>query len=98
MTHIIDDEIDQKIGKLQTGNYANLKFKTKRINCPLLFRSKIHDLPAPAFMTKPFIYIPGILMSDYTYDGRIKVSSRYIDENFPTNHKGILLFLLLVLG
>ena len=92
MINEIDDKTNQTLGKLQPGNYANLKLKKKYINCPILFRSKVHDLPAPPFMTKPLQYIPGSLISDYTYDGRIKVLPWYISENFPTNHKGIYTF------
>ena len=88
MTLKIDDKTNQKSEKLQPGNYANIRLKKKYINCPILFRSKVHDLPAPPFMTKPFKYIPGSLKSDYTYNGRINVRPWYISENFPTNQKG----------
>ena len=84
----IDDQTNDSLGKLQPGNYANLVLKYKNINCPLLFESKVHDLPAPSFMKKPFQYIPGILKVDYTYDNRVKIYPWYISENFPTNHNG----------
>jgi hypothetical protein len=84
----VDDKITQKVGELQPGNYANLKTKQKHIDCKLLFQSKVHDLPASNYMTKPFHYIPDSLLSDYTYDGRIKIHEWYIEENFPTKQKG----------
>ena len=84
----LDDTNNLKIGELQPGNYANLKLKQKHIDCKLLFQSKVHDLPASKYMTKPFHYIPDLLMRDYTYDGRIKINEWYIEENFPTKQKG----------
>ena len=80
----IDDKSDE-IGRLKKGNYAKLKFKQKQINCPILFSSAVHDEPAPTFMEKPFKTIPPFMEKDYTYDGRIKVNSWYIENNFPTN-------------
>ena len=70
---------------MQTGNYAKLKLRRKHFDCGLLFKSKVHDLSAPTFMTKPFREIPDILKEDYTYDGRIRVKKYYIGNNFPTN-------------
>lgn len=84
----IDDEINKTLGKLEAGNYANLRLKSKNIDCPLLFQSKVHDLSAPSFMKKPFQYIPGLLKADYTYENRVKLRSWYISENFPKNRKG----------
>ena len=81
----IDNKIDSEVGKLKPGNYANLIPKQKHFECKVLFESKVHDLPAPTFMTKPFKDIPERLRLDYTYDGRIKINSYYIDYNFPTN-------------
>ena len=81
----VDDKINLKVGELQAGNYANLKLKQKHFNCKLLFDSKVHDLAAPTFMTKPFKDIPQPLKQDYTYDGRIEIKKYYIDYNFPTN-------------
>ena len=48
----IDDDLNKKVGKLQLGNYANLKIKRKHFDCGLLFKSKVHDLSAPTFMKK----------------------------------------------
>ena len=62
-----------------------MRSRRKYFDCHVLFGSKVHDLPAPTFMTKPFKEIPDTLKSDYTYDGRIVVNSYYIDYNFPTN-------------
>ena len=81
----IDNKIDSEVGRLKSGNYANLVPKQKHFECNVLFESKVHDLPAPTFMTKPFKDIPERLRLDYTYDGRIKINSYYIDYNFPTN-------------
>ena len=81
----IDDDINKEVGKLQSGNYANLKVKRKHFDCGLLFKSKVHDLSAPTFMKKPFRDIPKILNDDYTYDGRIRIKKYYIGNNFPTN-------------
>ena len=81
----VDDKTNLKVGELQAGNYANLKLKKKHFNCKILFESKVHDLPAPTFMTKPFKDIPESLKQDYTYDGRIVIKEWYIDYNFPTN-------------
>ena len=67
------------------GNYAKLIPKEKHFDCHLLFKSKVHDFPAPTFMNEPFKYIPDLLISDYTYDGRIVVKSFYIRVDFPTN-------------
>ena len=81
----IDDDINRKTGKLQSGNYANLKIEKKHFDCGLLFKSKVHDLSAPTFMKKPLRDIPKILNDDYTYDGRIRIKKYYIGNNFPTN-------------
>ena len=81
----VDDKTKLKVGKLMPGNYAKLIPKKKHFDCPILFKSKVHDLPAPTFMNEPFKHIPDSLKSDYTYDGRIKVNSLYIGENFPSN-------------
>ena len=81
----IDDTKNFKIGKLEAGNYANLKLKQKHFDCKILFESKVHDLPAPTFMTKSLDDIPQQLKQDYTYDGRIEIKKWYIDYNFPTN-------------
>ena len=50
-----------------------------------MFESKVHDLPAPSFMTKPLKDIPDLLKADYLYDRRIQNNEWYIEENFPTN-------------
>ena len=85
MPKTIDDKIGSEVGRLKLGNYANLKLKRKHFECKVLFQSKVHDLPAPTFMTKPFKEIPERLKADYTYNGRIKINAYYIDYNFPTN-------------
>ena len=82
---IIDDVVNKKVGKLQSGNYANLKIERKHFDCALLFKSKVHDLSAPTFMNKPFRDIPKILYDDYTYDGRIQIRKYYKGNSFPTN-------------
>ena len=79
------DDKSQQVGELKPGNYANLQLKQKHFDCPLLFQSKVHDLPAPSFMSKPFKDIPDLLKADYLYDRRIKKNEWYIEENFPTN-------------
>ena len=89
VNHDIDDKEKKKLGELQPGNYANLKLKNKNIDCPLLFSSQVHDLPAPSFMKSPLKYIPGLMKADYTYNDRIKVHPWYISENFPTYQKSI---------
>ena len=87
------DVDDKPNGKLMSGNYAKLKTKQKHFDCKVLFQSGVHDLPAPTFMNKPFKEIPKLLKSDYTYDGRIKINSWYIEENFPTNRTSSKLWL-----
>ena len=79
------DDKTKKTGELMLGNYAKLRLKKKNIDCELLFKSDVHDLPAPPFMTKPFKTIPELLKDDYTYNGRVVVHSFYIDYNFPKN-------------
>ena len=79
----IDDQL--KVGKLMPGNYAKLMPKRKHFDCQILFKSKVHDLPAATFMQKPLKEIPDSLKQDYTYDGRIVINSWYIESNFPTN-------------
>lgn len=81
----LDDKINQKIGKLMPGNYANLISERKHFDCELLFESNIHDLPAPTLIKKPFKEIPDSLIEDYTYGGRIQVKSYYIERNFPAS-------------
>ena len=81
----VDDETNAEVGELKSGNYAKLQLKQKYFNCELLFQSKVHDLPAPSFMTKPFKDIPDLLKADYLYDRRIVQKEWYIEENFPTN-------------
>ena len=81
----VDDQTNSEVGKLMPGNYGKLKLKHKHFDCKILFESKIHDLPAPSLMEKPFREIPDLLKTDYTYDGRIAINSWYIDYNFPTN-------------
>ena len=81
----VDDETNAKVGELKPGNYAKLQLKQKHFDCKLLFESKVHDLPAPSFMSKPFKDIPDLLKADYLYDRRIQKNDWYIEENFPTN-------------
>ena len=81
----IDGVINEKVGRLQSGNYANLKIKRKHFDCALLFKSKVHDLSAPTFMKEPFRDIPKIFYDDYSYDGRIQIRKYYKGNSFPTN-------------
>ena len=81
----VDDKSKAEVGELKFGNYAKLQLKQKHFDCKLLFESKVHDLPAPSFMSKPFKDIPDLLKADYLYDRRIKKNEWYIEENFPTN-------------
>ena len=81
----VDDKTNSEVGELKPGNYAKLQLKQKHFDCKLLFQSKVHDLPAPTFMSKPFKVIPDLLKADYLYDRRIKEKEWYIEENFPTN-------------
>ena len=81
----VDDVSKLKVGLLMPGNYAKLATKRKHFDCQLLFESKVHDLSAATFMKKPLKDIPDSLKPDYTYDGRIVISSWYIDSNFATN-------------
>ena len=81
----VDDVRKLKVGLLMPGNYAKLVPKRKHFDCQLLFESKVHDLPAATFIQKPLKDIPDSLKTDYTYDGRIDITSWYIDGNFATN-------------
>merc|ERR1712018_1090600 len=81
----VDDKTNDEVGELKPGNYAKLQLKQKHFDCKLLFQSKVHDLPAPSFMSKPFKDIPDLLKADYLYVRRIKKNEWYIEENFPTN-------------
>ena len=91
------DDITKKTGKLMFGNYAKLRPKTKNIDCELLSKSDVHDLPAPPFITKPFKTIPDLLKDDYTYNRSVFVHSYYIEKNFPTNRtSGKLLFIAII--
>lgn len=88
----VDDKSDAMVGELKSGNYAKLQLKQKHFDCKLLFESKVHDLPAPSFMSKPFKDIPDLLKADYLYDRRIQKNEWYIEENFPTNRTSSKLF------
>jgi hypothetical protein len=87
----VDDQL--KVGKLMPGNYAKLMPKRKHFDCQILFKSKVHDLPAATFMKKPLKEIPASLKQDYTYDGRIVINSWYIESNFPTNRTSSKLYI-----
>ena len=89
----VDDKINSKVGRLMPGNYAKLRSRQKYFDCKILDH-KVHDLPAPIFMTKPLKTIPETLKSDYTYDGRIVVKSYFIDYNFPTNRTSRMLIII----
>ena len=82
-SNIDDDEIGT--GRLQPGNYRNLKLRRKNIECEMLLNSKVHDIPAPSFLMKPFKTIPISMQADFTYDGKIKVEPWYFENSFPTN-------------
>ena len=51
----------------------------------MLLNSKVHDIPAPPFLVKPFQTIPLSMQSDFTYDGKIEVKPWYFENSFPTN-------------
>ena len=81
----LDDKINQNVGKLMPGNYANLITERKYFDCKILFESNVHDVPAPTFMKTPLKEIPDSLKDDYTYGGRIQINSYYIERNFPAS-------------
>ena len=67
----------------------HLNVINKHFDCPLLLANRLHDIPAPEQLTKPWAYkdIPSTLVHEFTYNNQVKVRDIFMGNDFKHSSK-----------